>query len=298
VRDYLRANAWGITLPGIPWVGGASDKHPERLLSWFLDRYTLDVQHRWLDQNLANGYTHVILSAADSMGPVDNGWWSPPGAAQSLDQFVDTCGRVKLAGLYTTVFLGSKYFQPANMSGQQWLDFAFPIMDALTKARVVDEFIPGWEWNLWNVPGDLTIQVFRAIGQRAHAAGCSCWMHFSAEYTSWFADKEPRGRFGFYDDLQQDVDGLMYQGKSDWDITEMQDRIVDSLWQFGVAGNRYKFRFYEDVASLQFDNDRPNEEDGDIRGYIACCTTDDVRHTDAKVWGYGNGARRPDGRAV
>lgn len=297
-RDYLRANAWGITLPGIPWVGGASDRHPERLLSWFLDRYDRGVQQRWLDQNAMNGYTHVILSAADSMAPIDSGPNAPPGAAQSINQLIDTCGFIKQTVPYVTMFLGSKYFQPAHMNVQQWLDFAFPIMEPLIRAKVVDEFIPGWEWNLWNTPGPITIEVFKSIGQFAHDSGCSCWMHFSSEYTSWYADGEPRQRFGFYDDIYPDIDGIMYQGVSNWDVEMVQARIVDTLWQFGTGGNRFKFRFFEDVASLMFDHDRPNEDDADLRGYLACCTIDNVRHSDAKVWGYGNGGRLPDGNAL
>jgi hypothetical protein len=47
-----------------------------------------------------------------------------------------------------------------------------------------------------------------------------------------------------------------------------------------------------------FDGDTPTETDADMRGFLACCTVDNVKHTDAKVWGYGNGARRPDGTAL
>jgi hypothetical protein len=297
-RDFLRANAWGITIPDAPFVPGGSSIHPERVLSWFLDRFPPDIQKRWLDQNAMNGYTHVIQSAADSLGPANNGPASPPGAAQSLAQFVATCKMIKQAGLFVTVFLGSKYFQPKDMGTAQWIAFVDPIMNALLDADVVDEFVPGWEWDLWNVPGRITIDVFKHVGQRAHAAGKSCWIHFSSEKTSWFADGDTRGRFGFYDDLGTDVDGLMYQTIPTWSISDTQARIVDTLHQFGDQGNRHKFRFFEDQASLMFDGDRPNETDADMRGFLACCTVDNVRHSDAKVWGYGNGARRPDGGAL
>lgn len=294
-RDFLRADAWGVTLPGAPWVPGASSRHPERVLSWFLDRFPLEWRDRWVDRCLRNGYTHVILSAADSMGRVDNGTQSPPGNGQTLDQFVAFAASMKARMPYVTVFLGSKCFQPKDMSAQQWMDYAFPIMDALLAAEAVDEFVPGWEWDLWNVPGATTIQAIKAIGQRAHAGGASCWLHFSPEKTSWFADGEPRGRFGFYDDLGADIDGLMYQTVPIWTPGEMQARLVDTLHQFGTQGNRHKLRMYEDQAALMFDGDRPDEGDANLRGYLACCTIDNVKHTDAKVWGYGNGARMPDG---
>jgi hypothetical protein len=184
------------------------------------------------------------------------------------------------------------------MNVAQWSAFLDPIMNALIAANAVDEFVPGWEWDLWNVPGPTTVQVFKHIGQKAHAAGKSCWIHFSSEKTSWFADGDSRGRFGFYDDLGTDVDGLMYQTIPTWSIADTQARIVDTLHQFGDQGNRHKFRFYEDQAALMFDGDTPTESDADLRGYLACCTMDNVRHTDAKVWGYGNGARRPDGNVL
>jgi hypothetical protein len=232
------------------------------------------------------------------MGPTDNGPNRPPGNAQSLDQFVATCARIKSVLPYVTVFLGSKAFQPRDQSVAQWITYVDPIMDALIAANAVDEFVPAWEWDLFNVPGAVTIQVFKHIGQKAHAAGKSCWLHFSAEKTSWFADRDPRGRYGFYDDLGGDVDGLMYQTVPTWSIGETQARIVDTLIQFARQGNRHKFRFYEDQGALMFDNDRPNEDDANLRGYLACCTVDHVTGGNAKVWGYGGGCRGPQGEVI
>lgn len=311
-RDYLRANAWSVTIPGLPYVEGASSRHPERCLTWFLDRWSKDWQRRILDQHAKNDYTHFVLSAADSMAPVDCAIPNirPGGAGQSLQQFVQMCGFVKSYGFYVKVFIGSKYYSPLtmepNQSAQWWADYSQPIMEALIRARVVDELNLSWEWNLYNDPGSLsqdpqnrtTIKAWRQFGQYAHAAGISAWLHFSPHVTAWFADKDPRGRFGFYDDLMGDVDGIDYQGISTWDPKERQDRTVDTLWQFGEGGNRYKFRYYEDCATDQFDNDQPDETTGDQRGYINCCTIDDVKWTDAKVWGFGNGARRPDGTSL
>jgi hypothetical protein len=297
-RDFLRADSWGVTLPGAPWVPGASSRHPERILSWFIDRYSPDWQARYLDAYAARGYTHLKLSYADSCGPVDNGPWSPPGNAQTLEQFVQTCLRVKDVVQFAQVVIGSKYFQPHDMSAQQWADFADPIMDALIAAKAVDEFILGWEWDLWNTPGRATIEAFKHAGQKAHAADCSFWMHFSPEKTSWFADGDKRGRYGFYDDIGTDVDGLNYQTVPTWDMAETQARIVDTLHQFGEQGNRHKFRFDEDQASLMFDNDQPDEDAANARGFAALCTIDNVKHTDAKVLGFGNGARMPDGTVI
>ncbi len=290
-RDYLRANAWGITLPGAPFVPGGSSKHPERILSWFWDRYPQDWQARWLWANRSYGYTHAIVSAPDSLGPVDNGPDSPPGGGFTLDQFVGTCRRIKATLPYVTCFLGSKYFQPRDMTVGRWIAYVAPLLDALLP--VVDEVVPGWEWDLWNVPGATTVGVAKYIGNRAHTAGKSCWLHFSSEKTSWFADGDPRGRDGFWADVQPEVDGILYQTTPTWDIPTTQARLVDTLSHFGDGP--LKLRFFEDQASLMFDGDLPDETAADLRGYCACCTVDNVRHTGAKVWGYGNGARRPDG---
>jgi hypothetical protein len=168
----------------------------------------------------------------------------------------------------------------------------FPVMDALLSAHAVDEF-GVWEWDSFNVPGVPSIQAMSAFGRKAHAGGCSFWAHFDSEITSWFADGDPRGRDGFWADLGADVDGLDYQTRPTWTIGETQSRIVDTLSHFGSGP--HKFRFFEDQATLSFTQDHPDEDDADLRGFLACCTVDNVRHTDARVWGYGNGARRPDG---
>ncbi len=299
-RDYLRADSWGVTMPGFPWVPGAAPDYYERVLSWFLDRYTLDQQKKYLNTVGGYGYTHLKLSAGDSMGPRDNGPNSPPGNAQTLGQLVATCRLVKQFLPYVQMTLGSKYFHPWNMSLDQYQSIFEPIMDALISARVVDEFIPGWEWDLWNqnTPGPITISIFKWVGQKAHAAGCSNWSHFSSEKTSWFADGDPRGRYGFWDDLGADMDGINYQTEPSWSIKDTQDRIVDTLKQFGQQGNVHKFRFDEDEAALEWNNPHPNEDDANARGYLAACTYDNVAHTDAKVWGFGNGARMPDGGQI
>jgi hypothetical protein len=171
-----------------------------------------------------------------------------------------------------------------------------PVIDALLQAQVVDELDAGWEWNLGNTPGQPTIDIFRYVGQRAHNAGLSSWMHFSPHVTSWFKDGDPRGRFGFYDDLKNDVDGIDYQTMGiAWNNSELQARLVDTLWQFGTRGNDYKMRFDEDYAFFMSDNPVPTPDDANSRGFVGCCTIDNVRWTNARIWGYGNGGRRPDG---
>jgi hypothetical protein len=293
-RDFLRADSWGVVMPGAPPVPGTLREY-DRIFSWFLDRYTKQFQHDYLMKYGGYRYSHILLSYADSCGPVDNPG-KTPGNGQTLQQFIDFCGYVKGYIPYVRVRLGSKDFTPWNMDLSQFRSYFDPVIDALIAAKVVDELDAGWEWNLWNIPGTPTIDIFRYVGQRAHNAGLSSWMHFSPHVTSWFKDGDPRGRFGFYSDLQNDVDGIDYQTMGTaWDNKMLQDRMVDTLWQFGTTGNTYKMRMDEDYAFMMSDNPIPTPDDANLRGYIGCCTIDDARWTTAKVWGYGNGGRRPDG---
>lgn len=289
-RDFLIADAWGITLDGLPFVQGGSSRQPaqNRFLSWFFDRYPAEWQQRWLDQNQLNGNTHGVLSPPDSI----------QGYGQSLQQVVETHGRLKAAGFYVVSMLASKLYQPRDMGVQQFVDYAFPIMDALTSANVVDEFVPAWEMDLFNVPGDTTLRICKEIGAHAHAAGCSCWLHFSTHVTAWFADGDRRGRYGWWADLGADVDGLNYQGDGNWTANEWQARLVDTLSQFGSQGNAHKLRAFERLGDRMFDNPTPTEADANLDAYLACCAIDDMKHTDAKVWGSAMGPCHLDGRPL
>jgi len=319
-RDYARGDAWGIEMPGAPQIPGTGRKY-ERIFSWFLDRYPLDFQEAYLEKTAGYGYTHVKLSLADSIGKIDNGPNSPPGAGRTLDQFIETCRLVKRYVPYCQIMLGSKYFAdfegriapcPNYMTGQQWADWSGPILERLIAAKAIDEVIAGWEWNLWNTPGKDSIDAYKFIGATAHAAGISSWQHMAPHYTSWQANDDDRGRFGWFDDLAGYLDGLNYQTAGPaWSHQMLQARLVDTLWLFGERGNDYKMRLDEDYAFFGWDADEWTGVQDDIPGnvvtvpttpdyanqrcYLGACTIDDVKHGDAKIFGYMNGARRPDG---
>lgn len=314
-RRFLRANAWSITLPGAPIIPAGSTKQPQRILSYLLDRYPREWQEKWLDANAARGYSHIVQSVADMMAnPVSpNPAQIPPGGGMSLQQVIDFFGRLSERG-WVLAFFGSKYFQPSNMSTQQWIDWIMPLLEPILAAGVIEEAVPGWEWDLWNLPGEVSLSVHKAVGKRMHAAGKLCFHHFSTHYTSWFADGDPDGRFGYWyrknkpgypDGLNEDVDGILYQSDAAWSHKERQDRIVDTLWQYGLEPRKadgqpmHILRSYEPGApTMQFDGDHPTEDESDLIGFLDCCTYDNVKHTDAKVWGYGDGGRRPPGTGL
>ena len=236
-------------------IDGASAETKDQILSWFLDRYPLDFQKQYLTKYAGYGYTHLYLSPPDSLN----------GAGKSMDEFVETCRLVRSYGLYVGLNMASKYFQPRDMDPDQFAAYVDPLLDVLLDEA--DEFVPAWEWDLWNRTAPDAITIMRHIGQRAHGAGKTCWLHFGPHTTSWFKDGDPRGRFGFWDDLEGDVDGINYQTIPDWTTQEMADRMVDTLWQFGEDGNRYKFRLWEDQATKQFGG-YATPDDGDARGYL------------------------------
>jgi len=324
-RNFMRGDAWGVEMPGAPQIPGTGRKY-ERIFSWFSDRYSPAFQDEYWAKQASFQYTHGKLSLADSLGKIDNGPNSPPGAGRTIDQFIETCHLVKKYLPWCQVILGSKYFLDFegriancahNMTGQQWADWAGPLLEQLIAAKAIDECIAGWEWNLWNTPGKDSIDAYKFIGTTCHAAGISSWQHMAPHYTSWQANDDDRGRFGWFDDLAGYLDGINYQtaGPS-WSPQMMQARFVDTLWLFGERGNDFLFRMDEDYAFFLWDADEwtgqvddavdangtpilttlpTTPEYANQRSYIGCCTVDDVKHGSALVWGYMNGARRPDG---
>lgn len=313
-RDYLRGDMWGVEMPGAPWIPGVSSKHPERILSWFVDRYPLDFQRAYLTKYAGFGYSHLYLSPPDSI----------QGAGHTLAEFVATVNRVKQYVPFVGIMLGSKVYQPHDMTPSAWAAYVDPLLDALLP--VADEFSI-WEFDLWNRTAPDAVEIWKHIGDRAHSAGRSCWLHFSPHVTSWFKDQDPRGRYGFYDDLNTSIDGINYQGVSDWTTQDAADRAVDTLHQFGTQPYGHKFRYWEDVAILMFDGASQvfyegqmlpdgstipagdprigtprgapvTPEDANCRGWYLSSVFDNVKHTGAHVWGFGNGGRRPDGTAL
>ena len=280
-RDFLRADAWGVPVDGLPFVPGGSSEHPERLLTAFLYKYDRALWPACFAEHKRRGYTHWVL------------WWPNARAEDvSLADFVAMCKVIQAAGFYTQVGLNSKDFDARDQSASQWQAQLGPVFAALGAARAADEYAV-WEWDAHNIPGQPTLDAFRYCGQQAHAQGASFWAHFLPEHTSWFKDKDPRGRFGFWADLGADVDGLQYQGDPSWDIGQLQAKIVDTLIQFAHQGNQHKLRAFELTALTQFTHDHPTEEEACLTGYLACCT-----RGPATVWGFGNGARRPSGEAI
>lgn len=275
-RDYLRANCWGIPIPGLPWVPGiTSSKHPERFLSYIFASYPRWAQDEWLLQNQLRGYRTGVHSWPNARVQ----------AGQTLAQFAADCSRIKSALGYVHVKLWSKDFDPHNMTLAEWQAFALPIFAALD--GIADEYSP-WEYDSFNTAGQIALDVHKWLGQQAHAQGASFWCHFYPHVPFW----DDRGDAFWWNALGRNVDGLDYQGDPSWDIGDLQARSVDILNLFATTGHKLR-QFEPGTPTLMFDGDHPTEDEADAFGYLSTCTM-----ARSKPWGFGAGARLLDGSVI
>lgn len=281
MRDFMRANAWAVEFPlgFLPYVPEGSSEHPERLQTAYLYKYDRALWPEIFRTYAACGLTHWVL------------WW-PNARADGMSRadFIDMCHTIQAAGFWTNIGLVSKDKDPRDMSPYNWKVYLDADYYTFLDAGAGDEYAV-WEWDLFNVPGAPTIEILSHWGDMAHAHGKSFWLHFRSAYCSWQSDE--RGEVGFWEDMGTHVDGLQYQGDPGWDIGYLQSRLVDILRLFNNQGNRVKLRAFELVAARQFTQDHPNELDGDQIGYLSLCTKGDTF-----IWGFGGGARMPDGSFV
>jgi len=285
-KRFWRGNAWSVTIPGLPWVPGGSSQQPERVLTWFLDRYEPAWQTQILTAHAERGYTHFSLSWPDSRS-----------YGQSLEQFIATCRLVKSWGFYVHVFLGSKVYDPQDETwGGWWGQVTAPVLQTLVSAGCVDIITPGWEWDGWNVPGDSTFAIYQGLAAIAVPAGIDVWTHFDIEYTSWFADGG--NRFQWWDSMRGILTGILYQGNPFlnpdgslvWSMGERQARAADTQNQDTFADGTFKFVYWEADAAEQFDNAHPTEAEAAMHGYLMLCSPGGCA-----VNGFGNGCWLPDG---
>jgi hypothetical protein len=281
---FHRGNMCGLRLAGLPMVPGGGPA--PLVLTWFLDRYSVDDQQKILTALGQAGYSHIYLSWPDSRA-----------YGQTPDQFVATCRRVKRRGFYVGVFWGSKDIDPWNETVAGWPTRALPLMQQLVAANVIDFAMPGWEWNFWNVPGDQTYDIFKFFS--ANLPGVALYYHGSVGNISWQAD----GQFSasFYSNLVNILTGCLYQAGVGWSAGFLQAKINDVTDRFSGNfgfppdsgfGHPFDCVAFEISATSQFDGGM-TEDFGDLRGLEALYTLGPIA-----VMGYGNGCRRPDGTAL
>lgn len=280
VRDYLRANCWGIPIPGLPWIPGVtSNKTPitqSRFLSYVFDCYPTWAQDQWINENLLRGYTHAVMSWPDSRAS----------AGKSLAQFAASCARIKESGLYVHVKLWSKDFDPRDMDFATWKVYADPIFAGLN--GIADEF-SCWEYDSGNRSDQTAIDVHQYLGEMAHSQAASFWCHFFSNRGYWWEGHEEAE---WYEVLKGHVDGLDLQIDPAYDIGENQARTVDHLRDVAPSGCKVR-AFEPGTPTLMFDNDHPDEGEADAFGLLTLCTKGA-----APVWGGGAGHRQITGWPV
>lgn len=278
-KRYMRGDWWGVVVPGLPYLPGfTSLEHPERCLTWFLPRWAPQWQDAILAAHAERGHTHFGLM-----------WEDAQLAGLDINGFIALCKYVKQTIPYLQVSLGSKGLTPRDQNPDQYWARNGVVADALLNAGCVDEFIPGFEWNLWNVPGDWTIETFQRLGDLGHSADVTTGMHFSTGVTGWWSAGS--NRFDFSRQMVGHIDVLNYQGDPVWDVPTYQARICDTLRDDPTyAAGLIDMRDFERDAAAEFSNDQPDEAATALRGYLMQCT-----RAPAHLWGYGNNGLRLDG---
>ncbi len=285
---FYRGDAWGVTVPGLPFVdGGQGGASQSRVLTYFLGRYAR-VAAKWedviLEAHLARGYTHFHLSPQDEIH-----------AGMSEDEFVAMAVRVKQAGFFVTHWLRSKYYSDPN-------DFApgRRMGEKLLAAGAADQLCPAGEMDIWLQPSQA-----RAIIDYDAAwieGQTRTMLHFSPHYISWQEDKTHPNTF--WNPNVGKVDGVWYQCEPRWTVGMMSARIQDALERLRAGGmwgltQSFDVVAWETIATQQYINGHTahgrlaDEDEGRLIGYETCCTAGPQR-----VWGYGNGGGRPIGAAL
>jgi hypothetical protein len=286
-RLFWRGNAWSVTIPGLPFVPGGSSEQPERCLTWFYDRWDASWRAKIREAYAARGYTHFVLSWPDSRSQ-----------GVTVDQFVALALELTDAGFFVHVMLGSKDYDPHDQTWTQLEPLMAPVLRALIAAKAVSS-VALWETDLWNIPGAPLQTILDGIANIAVPADVHQWVHFSTERTSWFVDGGNRRSWWQRQNLT--LVGILYQDDVNWDMGTRQARLADTQNQFGepnqqcwlTADGKFRLVAWEMDAAAQFSNPQPDENQSDMRGYLAVCSPGAVA-----VAGYGNGARMIDGSVL
>lgn len=279
---WWRGNAWSVTIPGLPWLPGlTSSLHPERCLTWFFGH---PLWKDWEDQILyahaIRGYTHFTLSWPDARR-----FWGA-----TVQDFVATCAKVRSWGFDVHVMLGSKYDDPQDQTWDgYWNGAVTPVMQAMTAAGVVQHVCPAWEFNFFNIPGDVTQGIIDGVSGLAQPFGVHTWMHFSTEVTWWGAAGDDR--FQWWARQVGKLAGILYQADGYWTMGDRQARFADTTNRVPeFMDGRLRFVQWEADGDRQFDGDYPDENESDMRSYIGICAPGA-----GAISGFGGGCRLPDG---
>ena len=289
-QSYMRANLWGVTIPGLPPIpGGAGGAAQERMLSYLFERYPRAVQDLGLRTYAERGYRHFWRSWPDARS----------NSGQSLQQYVDDTKRVQDAGLIPCHFLRSKDYDGRNPDPT--------LVDQAVDALLAIDGIPwachAWEASLFYDPARLRATIEHDATRAPSVRWC---VHLQEGYADFGPDGHGHGPAFWKANIAVGVKTLLYQYKvaPAWSAGMMQARGNDvsvRLVQGGLWGlpETVDWIGFEVIAQLQFNNQvdgdgrLATEDIGDLKGYEILCTPGPLPPR-----GFGNGARMPDGRVI
>lgn len=292
---FMRANLWGLTLPGLPFIpGGAGGQAQNRMLTYLDNRYPIEWLDRGIHQYASDGYTH---------------WWrSPPDAfasGQNLDRYVDTCKRIQDGGVpYICHLLRSKDYDGRNPDPR----LMAPVLERLIREDVIAMAAPAWEASLF-----YDSDAFAATIQHDAAIlvpdGVVVGIHLQAGYPHFGPDLPPgrsveSARTFWLPAIEVGVKRLFYQYDPAWSAGMMQARGNDVSVRLVGGGHAWglpetvDWDAFELVGVPLFNNGvdgdgrLATEDTADLKGYEMMATPGPLGPS-----GYGNGCRYPSGAA-
>jgi len=322
--NFYRGNFCGLRIAGAPAVPGSNGANPTCIMSCLLDNYTPDIQERYLQQYVDNGYTHLQRSVFHALH-----------YGSSLQQYIDLSKKARAMGLFCDHwFLAGEDVCPGgrNQHVSFWQSKIDPLMGPLLDAGVMDLTCVGWQLDGYNEPGNTLIEIIKYVAD-AVPKTVPVATHWMNEALAWWkkvgtrpdggdvgevwSDEyqtiEVHDRFSWWYAMQPYLTHGHHQGNTRMLCKEYQDRLCDTLDFFGSESGRdtgkgdmgqshrngvqpFRLTAWETSGQDQFDDQPANphgisEDEGDQRDYILMCTTSKWGH----MSGYGNGGRRPDG---
>lgn len=293
----MRANLWGLTLPGLELIpGGARGPAQDRMLTYLFNRYTRESQARGIRTYAGYRYTHWWMS-----------WPDARATGQSIQDYVDDCKRIQDGGVPYICHMGrSKDFDPRD--ADPTLDA--PLMEALLKAKVIAHWSPWWEASLAEDPEAFhqTIDHDAAI---LVPEGVIVGIHLQEGYADFGPDGAGHAQTFWNRCIAVGVKRLYYQYRSDvdaqqgpWSAGMMQARGNDVSVRL-VAGGLWglpesvEWDVFEQCGVELFNNlvdgdgRLATEDTADLKGLEGLCTPGPLPPS-----GFGNGARYPDGAPI
>lgn len=284
---YIRADLWGVTIPGLPKIpGGASGPAQSRMLSYLLQQYPDASKHQGLDRHARYGYDDFFLSWPDCRT------WG-----YSIADYVTLSTLVKSYGLRVCHFFRSKDHDPANPNPVD----VYPVITALLDADVIDLGVHAWEQSLFNSPEHTR----QTIDQDAATFPEIRWaIHLQEAYASFGPAGDDQGPVFWKANIRAGVKLLLYQCVATWSAGMMAARCNDVSVRFVAHGNwglpeTVGYVPFELIATRQFNNQPDgdgrlaDEQMGNLKAFECLGSPGPVAPS-----GYGQGCSWPDGTAI